>query len=127
MRTITIVRLHGAVLILCSLVGAFGYYFQYHYFQITACIPAAIGTSLLLIAGTGVKDNSAGFMILFLITLVFGIMVTRMSIKFIPQTFQPLRKRVYFPVMAMSSIVTVVMIIKNYRRYKSSQSPASRR
>ncbi|MBS1664884.1 MAG: hypothetical protein JST68_27805 [Bacteroidetes bacterium] len=119
MDTMRIVRIHGLILIGCSLIGLFGYYFQNHFFQITACIPAAMG---LLVAG--ISFFGAGRVrdaVLFVIVLAFGVMLTRMSLKFVFQPWQPLRKRIYFPVMAMSSIVTVFVMVRNYLLYKKNK------
>src|ERR1700749_2781280 len=104
METIKVIRLHSGVLIICSAIGGLGYYLQYNYFQITSCIPATIGFILLLITALNFRNKAVQFTLLFLVTLVFGIILIRMSVKFIPQQFQPMRKRVYFPVMALSSI-----------------------
>jgi len=114
MDTTKIIRLHSCVLIVCSTIGGLGYYLQFNYFQITSCIPATIGCVLLLITMLNFKNKGVQFMLLFLVTLVFGIILTRMSVKFIPQQFQPMRKRVYFPVMALSSIITVTVMARNY-------------
>jgi len=114
MDTTKTIRLHGYVLIICSMIGGLGYYLQYNYFQITSCIPATIGGVLLLITTLNFKNKHIQFILLFLVTLVFGIILTRMSVKFIPQQFQPMRKRVYFPVMALSSIITVIIMVRNY-------------
>jgi divalent metal cation (Fe/Co/Zn/Cd) transporter len=58
----------------------------------------------------------------FLVILVFGIILTRMSLKFVFQEFQPLRKRINFPVMALSSIVSIILITKNYLESKKKDS-----
>ncbi|WP_295797267.1 hypothetical protein [Mucilaginibacter sp.] len=118
MDTTKIIRLHSCVLIICSIIGGLGYYLQYNYFQITSCIPAIIGCVLLLITTLNFKNKRIQFMLLFLVTLVFGIILTRMSVKFIPQQFQPMRKRLYFPVMALSSIIAVIIMAGNYTKAK---------
>jgi len=124
MNTIKVIRFHASVLIVCSFIGLFGYYFQYHYFQVTACIPAAVGLSLLVITQMDIENQNLKPGLLFLITLIFGVILTRMSIKFIPQEFQPLRKRIYFPVMALSSILAVIMMVRNYVHQKArNKSP----
>jgi uncharacterized membrane protein YidH (DUF202 family) len=120
MDTIKTIRLHSLVLVLCSLTGFFGFYFQYGIFQITAFIPAMVGLILFTISIIRSKNNIARHALLFLITLVFGIILTRMSATFIPQQFQPMRKRIYFPVMALSSIFAVVVMVKNYLGYKKN-------
>lgn len=120
MNTIKLVRLHASVLIVCSMIGLFGYYFQYGFFQVTACIPATVGMVLMIICSMQFSNPRVKYAILFVLTLAFGIMLTRMSIKFIPQQFQPLRKRIYFPAMAVSSIIAVVVMIRNYYRYRSN-------
>lgn len=120
MNTVKLVRLHASVLIICSMIGLFGYYFQYGFFQVTACIPATVGMVLMIICSMQFGNAKVKYAILFLVTLAFGIMLTRMSVKFIPQEFQPLRKRIYFPVMALSSIAAVIIMIRNYSRYRSN-------
>jgi len=119
MNTVKVIRFHASVLIVCSLIGLFGYYFQYQYLQATACIPAAVGLSLLVITQMDIENQSLKFGLLFLVILIFGVILMRMSIKFIPQQFQPLRKRIYFPVMALSSILTVIKMITNYLHQKA--------
>ncbi|HJP62676.1 MAG TPA: hypothetical protein VJ844_04505 [Mucilaginibacter sp.] len=120
MNTVKLIRIHASILIACSIVGLSGFYLQYHFFQVTACIPATVGLVLMIICSMQFENQKLKYGLLFLVTLVFGIILTRMSVKFIPQEFQPLRKRIYFPVMALSSIIAVILIIRNYSKYRSN-------
>src|SRR5262245_45198818 len=113
MKSTTIIRIHATILILCSLTGFFGFYFHNHFFQPTAVIPAVVGINMLLLSGVLCNNPKVRRALGLLVIIVFGIIVTRMAIEFVSQSFQPLRKRIYFPVMALSSIITIVIITWN--------------
>jgi hypothetical protein len=121
-RTNTLIEYHGAILMTCSLTGVIGFYLQHGFLQPTAFIPSTIGVLLILITRIRFRNENLKFALLFLITLTFGIILTRMSIKFIPQDFQPLRKRIYFPIMASSSLVTAYLLWKNFRAEQCKNS-----
>lgn len=104
--------LHACVLICSSLIGIVGYYRQHQAFQITACIPASAGLLLLLLAMAPLSSERRRAWLLLAFTFGFGIVVTRLALRFAPQDFQPLRKRVYFPVMALSSWLTCLVIVR---------------
>ena len=119
LRLASLVTFHGAVLMTCSLVGIVGYYGQHGRFQITAGIPAMAGLILILGARCNLWSERTRAWLLFFLTFAFGMIVTRLAIRFIPQAFQPLRKRVYFPVMALSSIVTSLLLLWRLQRFTS--------
>ena len=117
-----IVTLHGAILIGCSLIGTVGYRLEHGRFQITSGIPAVVGLGLILVAQRNLGTGRAGAWLLFAVTLAFGVVVTRLSFRFVPQDFQPLRKRIYFPVMALSSIATGLTVARHlYRTARSGR------
>lgn len=114
MKQLLPVKIHSLVLMSCSLIGLFGFYFQHHLFQITALIPFTVGLFLLTLSVVDF-NYKLRWVVIYITTLVFGIILVRMSLKFIPQEFQPLRKRIYFPIMAISSILTVIYLGRNFR------------
>jgi hypothetical protein len=116
LSTKNLIYFHSAVLVVCSLIGFVGFYLQYNKFQLTAFIPGSVALLLLIVAKTKWHSDKLQFIILFLVTIIFGIILTRMSIKFVAQEFQPLRKRIYFPVMALSSIATVMLMFSKRHR-----------
>lgn len=50
----------------------------------------------------------------------FGILTSIMCIRFLPQEFQPLRKKIIFSIMSVSAWITVVYNIRLMRTAKSS-------
>lgn len=104
--------LHAGVLIGSSAIGLAGYYRQHHVFQITACIPAAVGALLLLLAHLPLRRERLRAWLLLLLSFGFGLVVTRLALRFVAQDFQPLRKRLYFPAMALSSLLTCLLLAR---------------
>jgi hypothetical protein len=111
-RKIAIV--HGTLLLLGSLVGFVGRYIQFSDLRLTALIPRSIGISIIILANVKWRKEEIKQIVVFLIILIFGIILTWMALKFIFQDFQPLRKKINFPVMALSSIIAIVLMSKNY-------------
>jgi hypothetical protein len=111
-----IVTLHGAILIGCSLIGTVGYGLEHGRLQITSGIPAAVGLGLISVLRSHLGTERGRTWLLFAMTLAFGVVVTHLSIRFVPQDFQPLRKRIYFPVMALSSIATGAIMARHLCR-----------
>ena len=118
-----IATIHGIVLIIGTLVGFIGRYFQFNDTRFTALIPGSTGLLIIVLANANSERKYAP-LAFFLVILVFGIILTRMSLKFVFQEFQPLRKRINFPVMALSSIVSIILITKNYLQSKKKDSEA---
>jgi len=112
-----LVTLHAAVLLCSSLIGSVGYYLQYSRFQITACIPGAVDIALLVLSRVCLTSERLRAWLLLAITLAFGLVVTRLALRFLPEDFQPLRKRIYFPVMALSSVLTSVALARRLARF----------
>jgi hypothetical protein len=113
-----IATIHGIVLIIGTFVGFIGRYLQFNDIRFTALIPGSIGLLIIVLARANCARENILQVAFFLVILVFGIILTRMSIKFMFQEFQPLRKRINFPVMALSSIVSIILITKNYLESK---------
>jgi len=101
------IRNHSIILILCSIIGFTGHYFQFGVARITPWIPAAMGLSIIL-ANFRFKA-SCGFKkyIPLIMVVVFGIVTTMMCIKFLEQEVSPLRKKLIFCIMSISALVTV--------------------
>lgn len=111
--------LHGALLIGCSLIGCIGYYAQHGAFQITALIPACVGLTLLGVARARLRDEHARRWLLLALTFAFGLVVTRLAWRFALEDFQPLRKRLYFPAMAISSWRSCLVTARQLRLFKA--------
>src|SRR5882724_3947401 len=110
-----IATLHGIVLLIGTFVGFTGRYIQFHDIRLTALIPGSFGLLIIVLATTNWARDEVRNAACFVVILVFGIILTRMSLKFVFQDFQPLRKRINFPAMAISSITALVLLVKNYR------------
>ena len=106
------IKLHSLVLIICSIIGVIGHYLQFDIFRITACIPATIGLFIYLTNYLLSKRENLTRHIPFLITFIFGSITTIMSIKFLPQDFQPLRKIIIFTSMSLSAWTTIIIYIR---------------
>ena len=117
-----IATIHGIVLILGTLVGFIGRYFQFNDIRFTALIPGSIGLLIIVLSNSSWPKEDMRHFAFFLVILVFGIILTRMSLKFVFQDFQPIRKRINFPVMALSSIVSIFLVAKNFLKSKESKS-----
>jgi hypothetical protein len=122
MTTVRTATLHGYLLIGCSLIGIAGYYAQHGAFQLTACIPASVGLTLLLVAKVPMRRQRARTLLLLAITFAFGLVVTRLAWRFVFQDFQPLRKRLYFPAMALSSALACAVMARRLRRPASEHA-----
>ena len=113
-----IATINAIILIIGTLVGFIGRYFQFNDIRFTAVIPGSIGLLIIVLSYSGWPKENMRHITFFLVILVFGIILTRMSLKFVLQDFQPLRKRINFPVMALSSIASIFLMIKNYLKNK---------
>jgi hypothetical protein len=117
-----IATIHGIVLILGTLVGFIGRYVQFNDIRVTALIPGSTGLLIIVLVNSNWPKENIRHIAFFLVILVFGIILTSMSLKFVFQDFQPIRKRINFPVMALSSIVSISLIIKNFLKSKEHNS-----
>jgi len=113
---------HAIVLIIGTLIGFIGRYLQFNDIRFTALIPGSIGLLIIALAKAKCARENILHIAFFLVILLFGIILTRMSLKFAFQEFQPLRKRINFPVMALSSIVSIILMTKNYLESKKKDS-----
>jgi len=93
-----IATIHGIVLILGTLIGFIGRYIQFNDIRVTALIPGSTGLLIIVVANSNWPKENIRHIVFFLVILVFGIILTRMSLKFVFQDFQPIRKRINFPV-----------------------------
>lgn len=101
------VKFHAFVLIVCSAIAFTGHYLQFGVARLTPWIPAAAGLVIFLLHL--LFKNKKGFVrfLPLLAVLAFGILTTNMCIRFLPQEFQPLRKKIIFSVMSVSALATV--------------------
>jgi hypothetical protein len=109
-----IATIHGIVLIIGTFVGFIGRYIQFDDIRLTALIPGSIGLLIIVLANTNWAKENIKHISFFIVTLIFGIILTRMAIKFSFENLQPLRKKINFSVMTISSIVAIVLMSKNY-------------
>ena len=93
-----IAAIHAIILIIGTLVGFIGRYFQFNDIRFTALIPGSIGLLIIVLSNSSWPKEDMRHIASFLVILVFGIILTRMSLKFVFQDFQPIRKRINFPV-----------------------------
>ena len=101
------IRFYSFMLIICSTIGFTGHYLQFGIARLTPWIPATVGI-LILIIHYWVKDKK-GFLkyLPVIFVFVFGCITTNMCIKFLPQEFQPVRKKIIFSLMTISAWTTV--------------------
>jgi len=117
-----IATIHAIILIIGTLVGFIGRYFQFNDIRFTALIPGSIGLLIIVLSNSSWPKEDMRHIASFLVILVFGIILTRMSLKFVFQDFQPIRKRINFPVMALSSITSIFLMTKNFLKSQENKS-----
>jgi len=113
-----IATIHAIILVIGTLVGFIGRYLQFNDIRFTALIPGSIGLLIIVLSNSSWPKEDIRHFAFFLVILVFGIILTRMSLKFVFQDFQPTRKRINFPVMALSSMASIFLMTKNYLKNK---------
>ena len=101
------VKNHGIILILCSIIGFTGHYLQFGVARITPWIPAAMGLSIILANARFKTTVGLIKFIPLIIIFVFGIITSMMCFKFLGQDAPPLRKKLIFSLMSISALVTV--------------------
>ena len=101
------VRFHAILLILCGLISFMGHYVQFGVARITPWIPTVVGSFVLLLHFRFKNRSGLVRFLPLLPVFVFGIIVTIMCFKFLPIEDQPVRKKVVFCVMTISSWATV--------------------
>ncbi|RDY61462.1 hypothetical protein DX873_04680 [Flagellimonas nanhaiensis] len=106
---VQIIRLHSIVLILCSLIGFIGHFLQFGVARITPWIPASVG--MILMFFTLVPNKKIARYLSFFLIVSFGILVTNMLFTFWNQDFQPIRKKLIFLAMSLSSWVSILVFI----------------
>lgn len=116
-----IATIHGIVLILGTLIGFIGRYVQFNDIMVTSLIPGSTGLLIIVLANSNWRTENIRHIAFFLVILVFGIILTRMSLKFVFQDFQPIRKRINFPVMALSSITSIFLMTKNFLKNQENK------
>ena len=105
---VQIIKLHGIVLVLCSLIGFVGHFLQFGVLRITPWIPASVGIVLILL--DLIPNNRVTRYLSIFLILGFGILVTNMLFTFWGQDFQPIRKKLIFLGMSLSSWTTLLAI-----------------
>ncbi len=102
------IKVHSIILIICSAIGFTGHYYQFGVARLTPWIPATAG--VIIIFSDLLFKNKKGFLkyLPIIFVLAFGILTTNMCIRFLPQEFQPLRKKIIFSVMSISAWVTII-------------------
>ncbi len=106
------IRTHCTGLFVCSVIGFTGHWLQFGVARLTAWIPAAAGI-LILLCGYRFKNSSSYLKYLpLLMVAAFGTLTTIMCIRFLPQEFQPLRKKIIFSIMSVSAWATIVYSIR---------------
>ena len=113
------IKLHSGILLLCSMIGFTGHYIQFGVARLTPWIPAMAGL-LIFLLHVFLKNQKGVLKYLPVIAVVsFGILTTMMCLKFLPQEFQPLRKKIIFSLMSISAWATtihVMMLMKKTAR-----------
>lgn len=99
---------HSLLLILCSCIGFIGHYLQFGFIRITPWIPATIGITLILIQSMKKEYKTLQTYLSFFIILLFGIILNRMNWSFLFQEWQPMRKKIIFSLMSISSFITLI-------------------
>lgn len=105
-------KIHFLVLLMCSIIGFTGHYLQFGIFRITPWIPATMGLLIFLTNNLFQGKKNILRHIPFLIALIFAIITTSMCIRFMPQVFQPLRKKIIFTLMSLSGWVIIIFYAK---------------
>src|SRR4051812_1895298 len=101
------IKIHSAILFTCSVIGFTGHYLQFGVLRPTPWIPASAGCCILLLEWITKDRKSALKYVPLLAIMAFGILTTNMCIRFLPQDFQPVRKKIVFTLMSLSAWVTV--------------------
>jgi len=120
------IRTHTFVLIVCSVVSFTGHYMQFGILRLTPWIPATVGI-ITLVADHWLSDSKGLTRYAALvIIIVFGIITTNMCIRFLPQPFQPVRKKIVFSVMSLSAWITVALQMMRLFMSKDNKLDAKR-
>jgi len=102
------IRIHAAILVTCSFIGFTGHYIQFGVARLTPWIPAVMGIIIALIHKQFRNKKHWLKFLPVILVLIFGIITTRMCVRFLPQEFQPARKKIIFCMMSISAWVTMV-------------------
>jgi len=102
------IKTHVTILVACSAIGFTGHYLQFGVARLTPWIPAGMGLLILLV--NFLVKNEKGLLnyLPLILVLAFGILTTNMFIRFFPQDFQPIRKKIIFGLMSASAWITIV-------------------
>ena len=116
------IKFHLIILVICSIIGFTGHYLQFGVARLTPWIPAATGF-FIFILHSWLRNLRCflKYLPLFFI-VVFGIITTMMCIKFLPQEFQPLRKKIIFSLMSISSWATILYSVRILLKANSEQA-----
>jgi hypothetical protein len=110
------IKFHSGILVLCSMIGFTGHYIQFGVARLTPWIPAMAGLLIFLLQV--LLKNKKGFLKYLPVVAVvsFGILTTIMCLRFLPQEFQPLRKKIIFSMMSISAWITAVYWGVQYKK-----------
>jgi hypothetical protein len=109
------IKFHSVILIICSIVGFTGHYLQFGEARLTPWIPASAGILILALQITFNRRNDWWWLncLSIILVIAFGVLTTNMCIRFLPEEFQPLRKKIIFSCMSVSAWITVVFFIRD--------------
>ena len=111
-------RIHSVILVICSCVGFVGHFLQFGVMRITPWIPATFGVMIFESHLFFCQKESPIKYLPITITFIFGIITTIMCIRFLPQSFQPLRKKIIFSSMSISAWTTLFYTFKTILQKK---------
>ena len=106
-KQLIVIRIHGMVLIISSVIGFTGHLIQFGIPLWTPWIPAAAGFLIIFVNERAKQKKGLARNLPLIPTLIFGIVTSLMCIKFLPQQEQPIRKKILFTIMSTSAWITI--------------------
>ena len=100
------VKIHSVILMVCSIIGFIGHYSQFGILRATPWIPAIVG--VLIFTLTTQKKYFHYKLLPLVLIVIFGILTTCMCLEFLPQTHQPIRKKIIFSLISISAWITIL-------------------
>lgn len=113
-------KIHSYILIICSVIAFTGHYLQFNIVRFTPWIPAIIGVIILLLNSISENHKPLKYLLPFIV-LAFGITTTIMCIRFLPQDFQPIRKKIIFSIISISAWIAIFLEIRKLFTAKNKQ------
>lgn len=114
------IRIHSFILTICSLIGFTGHYYQFGIARLTPWIPAGIGL-LIYVSDLWFRQKPALRNIPIFIIVCFGVLTTIMTIDFLPQDYQPIRKKIIFSIMSASAWTVLFLRFRSTRNVHDKQ------